>query len=212
MKKFWLNLLRLFVTAAALACLLWQVDLRATLAALRRAELLYLGAALVLYTLGLVIRAHRWNILVRVLGVRVPFVRLLRLYVVGQFFNAILPSAFGGDVVRALELTRDADSSAAVGTVLLDRMIGLLVLFAASLLALPFYAAQVGTWLTVLLFVVMAGGLAVGGLILEGRLLRRLTQSLPGVFSLAGQGRVARVYTAVTSCGWGAVGRAAGVS
>jgi uncharacterized membrane protein YbhN (UPF0104 family) len=168
--------------------------------------------ALLLYAVGLFIRAYRWWSLIRALDPAVSYLRLVGLYFVGQFFSIFLPSAIGGDAVRALELTQDTDSSAAVGTVLLDRMTGLLALFAMGLAALPFYAAQLGAVLTAVMAAVMVGGLAVGVLVLEARFLRRVTQRLPQALSLAGEGQVARVYAAVTGCGWPAVGRALGVS
>jgi hypothetical protein len=160
----------------------------------------------------LVIRAYRWLVLLRSLAPSVPFGRLVRLYFVGQFFSSFLPSQFGGDVIRALELTQDTDSSAAIGTVLLDRMSGLMVLFVIGLLVLPFYASQMQPWLVWLLIGVSGGGLAAGALVLEGRFLRWLTGHLPSALSLAGQGSLAKIYAAVTNCGWRAVLGAFGVS
>jgi uncharacterized membrane protein YbhN (UPF0104 family) len=212
MKRRWLNILRVLVSAGALGFLFWKIGLGETLAALRQADLSYLLAAFLLFVLSLGIRAYRWLVLIRGLDPRVPFGRLLRLYFVGQFFNTFLPSAFGGDVVRALELTQDTDTSAAIGTVLLDRMTGLLVLFVMGLAALPFHAARMEPWLIGVLIGVAGGGLAVGALVLEGRLLRRLTEWLPAGLSLAGHGPLAKVYAAVTGCGWRAVMGAFGVS
>ena len=237
-KKRWMNLLRVLISVGVLGILFWRIGLGQTLDVLRQADVRYLLAAFLLFVLSLVIRAYRWFILVRSLdpsfqyegkadrprlstdgvGVgavgsgSVSFARLLRLYFVGQFFNAFLPSSFGGDVVRALELTQDTDTSAAIGTVLLDRMTGLLVLFVMGLAALPFNAARMEPWLVGLLLVVAGGGLVVGALVLEGRFLRRLTRWLPTTLSLAGQGPLARVYAAVTGCGWPAVTGAFGVS
>jgi len=212
MKQRWLNVVRILISAAALAFLFRKIGLGETLAVLRRADLRYLLAAFLLFVLSLAIRAYRWLILIRSLDPRVPFGRLLRLYLIGQFFNTFLPSTFGGDVVRALELTQDTDSSAAIGTVLLDRMTGLLVLFVIGLVALPFHAAWMEPWLVGLLLGVAGGGLVVGALVLEGRFLRRLTRWLPAALSLAGQGPLAKVYAAVTGCGWRAVTSAFAVS
>jgi uncharacterized membrane protein YbhN (UPF0104 family) len=211
-KKRWLNIVRVLVSAGALGFLFWKIDLGETLGELRQADPRYLAAAVLLFILGLVIRAYRWLILIRSLDVEIPFGRLLRLYFIGQFFNSFLPTGFGGDVVRALELTQDTNTSAAVGTVLLDRMTGLLMLFVMGLAVLPFQAARVEPWLVGLLVGVAGGGLAVGALVLEGRFLRRLTRRLPKALSLAGQGPLAKVYAAVTSCGWRAVLGAFGVS
>jgi len=212
MKRRWLNILRVLISVGLLAFVLWQNDPNTILDELRQADLRYLLAAFLLYVLGLVIRACRWLVLVRGLDPAVPFGRLLRLYFIGQFFSSFLPSQYGGDVVRALELTQDTDSSAAIGTVLLDRLTGLMMLSMMGLAVLPFQAVRMDRWLMWLLIGIVGGVLAGGTLILEGRLLRRLTARLPFGLSLAGQGALAKVYAAVTSCGWRAVLGAFGVS
>lgn len=212
MKRRWLNILRVLISVGLLAFVLWQNDPNTILDELRQADPRYLLAAFLLYVLGLVIRACRWLVLVRGLDPAVPFGRLLRLYFVGQFFSSFLPSQYGGDVVRALELTQDTDSSAAIGTVLVDRLTGLMMLSMMGLAVLPFQAVRMDRWLMWLLLGVVGGVLAGGTLILEGRLLRRLTARLPFGLSLAGQGALAKVYAAVTSCGWRAVLGAFGVS
>ncbi len=209
MKNRWTNILRILISVGALAFLFWKVvNPSDMLAELRQADWRYLLAAFSLYVTSLIIRAYRWFVLLRGLDPSVPFGRLVRLYFVGQFFSSFLPSQFGGDVMRALELTQDTDSSAAIGTVLLDRMTGLLMLFAMGLVALPFLAAQMEAWLVWLLIAVAGGGLIVGALVLEGRLLRRITKWLPRAISLTGDGPLAQVYAAVTGCGWQAVSRA----
>lgn len=211
-KTNWMNVVRLSITVVALAFLFLTVDLGDMLATLGKADPLYLGAAFLLFVLSLVVRAYRWFVLLQGLDPEVPFGRLLRLYFVGQFFSQFLPSGYGGDVVRALELTQDTESSAAIGTVLLDRATGLLVNFAIGLIVLPFVAATMELWLVVALIVVAGGGLVAGGLVLEGRLLRRITDWLPAKVSLAGEGPLAKIYAAITGCGWPAILRAFGVS
>jgi uncharacterized membrane protein YbhN (UPF0104 family) len=207
-RKRWLSLARIVIGVGALAFLLWRIGLGETIDVLRAANPHLLLAAFGLFVLSLFIRAGRWAVLLHALRLGVPFGKLVYLYFVGAFFNSFLPSGFGGDVVRALELTEDAPPPAAVGTVLVDRMTGLLVLLAMGLVALPFSAGQLAPWLVWLLVAVAGGGLAGGALLLEGRLLRRLTGWLPERISLAGSGPLAKVYTAVTACGWRAIGRA----
>jgi hypothetical protein len=212
MKKPWLNLLRILISVSALAFLFWQIGLGETLDVLRQADPRYLLAAFLIFVLSLVVRAYRWFALLQGLDPTVPFTRLLRLYFVGQFFSSFLPTQFGGDVMKALELTQDTESSAAIGTVLLDRMTGLLMLFVIGLLALPFIAATMETWLVWLLIAVAGGGLIAGGLVLEGQLLRRITRWLPEQLSLTGQNTLAKIYAAVTGCGWRAISKAFAVS
>ncbi|HEC35908.1 MAG TPA: flippase-like domain-containing protein [Anaerolineae bacterium] len=211
-RKKWLNLARILISVGALGFLLWRIGLGETLAVLRAADLRLLLIAFGLFLGSLIIRAGRWAVLLHALDLGVPFWRLVYLYFVGSFFNSFLPSGFGGDVVRALELTQDTPTPAAVGTVLVDRMTGLLVLLALGLGALPFSATYLAPWLVWLLVAVAGGGLLAGGFLLEGRLLRRATAWLPDRFSLAGSGPLGRLYAAITGCGWRAVGQALGIS
>ena len=125
---------------------------------------------------------------------------------------SFLPTGFGGDVVRAFELTQDADSSASIGTVVLDRLSGLLVLFVMGLGALPFRISDLAPLLVWILIVVAGGGLLSGVLILEGSILRKLTGRLTDKLSLEGAGTLARIYAAVTGCGWRAIASAFAVS
>lgn len=213
MKKLWMSVLRVLISVGALVFLFWQVVSPGEMVAvLRRADVRYLLTAFLLFVLSLVIRAYRWLVLIRGLDPRVLFGRLLRLYFVGAFFNAFLPSTYGGDVIRALELTQDTESAAAIGTVLLDRMTGLLVLFAMGLAALPFLAGRLEPWLVWILIGVAGGGLIAGVLVLQGSLLQRLTKWLPPFLSLTGRGPLAKIYAAVTGCGRRAVWSALAVS
>ncbi|MBN1178793.1 MAG: flippase-like domain-containing protein [Anaerolineae bacterium] len=207
-----INLARVVISLAALAFLVWKIGLGETLDVFRAADLRLLVLAFALFATSLFVRAGRWATLLWALGLRVPFLRLVRLYFVGQFFSSFLPSQFGGDVVRALELTEDTPTPAAVGTVLVDRMTGLMVLMAMGLLTLPFSATRLAPWLVGLLVVVAGGGLLAGGLLLEGRLLRRLTGWLPERLSLSGSGAPGKLYAAITGCGWRALGRAFAIS
>ena len=211
-RKRWFSLARVVVGIGALAFLLWQIGVGETLSQLRQADLRLLLVALILFLVSLVIRAGRWAALLWALDLQVPFPKLVYLYFVGAFFNSFLPSGFGGDVVRALELTEDTPPPAAVGTVLVDRMTGLLVLLAMGLVALPFSVDQLAPWLVWLLVAFAGGGLLGGALLLEGRLLRHITAWLPERISLDGTGSLAQIYAAITGCGWRALGRALGIS
>jgi len=211
-KKRRLNLLRVLVSGGILAILFWRIGLGETLAVLRGADLRYWLIALALFLFSLLVRAWRWLVLIRGLGAAVNFGRLLKLYFVGSFFNAFLPSSFGGDVVRAIELTQDTDRSAAVGTVLVDRMTGLLTLFAMGLTVLPFMADHLPLELILVLVGVAGSGLIAGVLILEGRFLKHVGDWLPPPLSLTNQGPLAKIYAAVTGCGRCAILQACAIS
>lgn len=210
-RKTWLNVLRVGLSLLAVVLLLHIVGGADVLQTLLSADWRWLAGAWCLSVLGLVVRTFRWQALLRGLGLRVPFLRLLKLYLVGAFFNTFLLSGFGGDVIRVIELAQDAQRDAAVGTVVVDRMTGLLSLMVMGLLVLPF-TQGLPVWLIWTFVLVTGVGVCGGFLVLQGKALRALTARLPGFLSLAGSGKLAQVYAAVTGCGWRAVGLALALS
>jgi glycosyltransferase 2 family protein len=204
------NLARMALSLIALAVLFRQVGGGGVFIALSQARIDVLVLALVLFLIGDVVRAFRWRTLLHGLGIRPPFGRLLKLYLVGNFFNAFLPSGFGGDAVRVLELSRgskdaipgagSAPGVAALGTVFVDRLAGILSLLALGVVMLPF-AQGLPPAVAWLFAAVALTGLAAGALLLEGASLRRLTARLPGTLSLVGSGKPAQIYAAVTGSG-----------
>ncbi len=143
-----------------MALVLRQVQWGEVAAAVREMQLGRLGLAWLLYLLGFVVRAVRWQVLLDALGIRRPLHELTLWYLVGGFFNVILPTGFGGDAVRVVELAQDAArTGAALNSVVVDRYLGLMVLLALGLgagLLRPDLAAGPVFWLMALLF---AGGI-----------------------------------------------------
>lgn len=134
------NLLKALVTLALLGVVAATVDLRRVGQSLLGVCWGDLALATLLYQLGILVRAYRWQALLRGQGAEISLSRLVNLYYVGTFFNSFLPSGFGGDVVRALEVLQDgAKGTVAVSTVLIDRLMGLEMLLLMALGVLPFY-------------------------------------------------------------------------
>lgn len=116
------------------------------------------------YVVAQLASSLRWQLLARPVGFDLPLGRITAIYFVGMFFNLVLPTSVGGDVVRAWHLTRHAPEyktrwAEALLCVFADRASGLAVLIllaggAALLTPLPAWMA----WLCGGL----AGGLALG--------------------------------------------------
>lgn len=179
MKGPWLNILKVTVTVVALAVVLTTVDLRGVWSALRGADVWAIVVAIGLYQVGIAVRAYRWRALLVAQCVRVPFARLVGLYYVGTFYNNFLPSGFGGDVIRAVELTQHgASASTSVSTVVVDRVMGLLVLFGMALIALPLTWPLVPPNVTLALVVLIGStGLLVLLFLVRERLARLVGQA-----------------------------------
>ena len=206
------TLIKIGVTLLGLAFVLSQIELRTVSDTLLQAKPGWVVVTFALILLSLVVRAIRWLFLLRGLGVTLSVTRLVALYFVGSFFNAFLPTSFGGDVMRVIEVTRDVPAEVAAGTVIVDRLSGLLMLFAMALFALPFRPPDFPAQLLTLVIIVAVIGLVGGFILLQGTLLRRLGRFLPAILSPTGHGPVARVLAAVNAVGWPAVMKALAVS
>ena len=125
---------KLAVSSGLLLLLLSRMDTSRFWSYARKASPLWLGAALAIYALVVLVSAWRWLLLLRAQKVVVPGSRLVASYLVANFFNNFLPSNIGGDVIRIKDTAAEAGSKTLATTiVLVDRGIGLmgLVLVAA---------------------------------------------------------------------------------
>ena len=107
-----LNLLRIVISLGLLIFLLAKVGMRETWESLQGANVGYLLAVFLLYLLSIVLRSYRWRIFLNAQGVRASLPKLISLYLMGGFFNLVLPSGFGGDVVRIYELSQHSSRTA----------------------------------------------------------------------------------------------------
>lgn len=204
-----LNLLKVCFSLGLLAFLLTQVGWQQTLETLGKARFPYLAAAFVLYLVGIVVRAYRWQILLSGLRIDIPLTKLTALYFIGTFFNNILPTGIGGDVVRVYELSKQSKRPIeSVGTVLLDRATGLLVLFLIALMALLFSYQSIAPNVAAVILLLCLGSWAGLGLVLRRDWLERW-----GLLRIMAKIKQLReIYESVYACGLKAIGGALAIS
>jgi uncharacterized protein (TIRG00374 family) len=113
----------LVLTAAAIAYLVWKVDLGTTLDVLADTNLAWFALAVTIMVVtgpGLALR-WGWLLASHAIHERVPW--LTRAYFVAYTAGQVLPTSLGGDAVRVVETTRRHPGRATIvtGTVLLER-------------------------------------------------------------------------------------------
>ena len=117
------------VTAALLTFALSKLDTGQVLQVtnLRGGELLFVAAFLLLVTV--LLNTVRWLVVARILALRLPWLRAFEWVLIGHFFNQILPSSVGGDVIRGFRAGRGTgDLPASIISIALDRFLGLFAL------------------------------------------------------------------------------------
>lgn len=132
----WSLLLRFALGAGILIWLFKQIpahDIRSVLATSRQ-QWPWWVAGITCTFLALNTAVWRWRILLHAQGMPLPFLRVFNIFYIGQFFNAFMPGACGGDIVRAAYVAREAPGrkTEAISTVLVDRGIGLLMILIFS--------------------------------------------------------------------------------
>jgi uncharacterized protein (TIRG00374 family) len=135
-KKTALLLAKLAVSAALLTYLLASTDLGALYRRVRGGDTILLAAAVVLYTLILILSTWRWRVLLRAQGYEAPLRRLSASYLVATFFNNFLPSNIGGDVVRVRDSSQlTGSTTTSIAIIAIDRILGLGALYLLAVIA-----------------------------------------------------------------------------
>ncbi len=173
---------RIAISVIGITLVVLSVDVGAALNSLLAVSTWGFITAVVIFQVGIMVRAVRWWVLLRSHTATLPLWKLVRLYYVGMFFNMFLPTGFGGDVVRAAELGTEVDKATAAATVLLDRMLGLMALFAIALVAAPFVVGKVTAQLLLVMMVVCSAGLVAGLVVLNGRTFAVILQWAESIF------------------------------
>ena len=138
-KKTLFLLLKISLSVALILWITQDVALDSVFAVITDSSGSLLILAFSLFFIGYVIAAFRWRTLIRVQDGDAPIFFLVRSFMVALFFNNFLPSTVGGDVVRMYDSWRLGNSKTdAVTVVLVDRFLGVIVLFCFALLALVF--------------------------------------------------------------------------
>jgi len=152
----------------------------------------FLAAATLLCAGAVTLTLVRWWYLVRALDLPLRFAQALRIGFLGYLFNLAPMGIIGGDLLKAWMLGRErpGQRTKAFATVIVDRLIGLYVLFvvaSAAILLTGFWRLPESNirWISVATFAVTGlGTLAVGVLLTpaltEGRAARALSR-LPRV-------------------------------
>ena len=132
------------ITLALLGWLLQRIDLAPMAARFAGIDAALFLAAIGMMMAQLLLTGWRWMAIAAIIGAPIERGVALRLTMIGQFFNQTLPSAIGGDAVRAWLASREGMPLAkAIGGVFADRLVALLLLVAIVGATLPAFYARV---------------------------------------------------------------------
>jgi len=134
-------LLKCGISGGLMYWILQGTDLREIIYSIQAAHLPLLVAAFSLSFLGYFISVNRWRILLKAQGISARVYYLIKSFMVSTFFNNLLPSTIGGDVIRVYDTWRlGVPKGSALAVILVDRFLGLLALMLVAVLG--FFASN----------------------------------------------------------------------
>ena len=126
MRKIASAFLKILVTAAVLAFIVWKLGWREILDTCRQADMAWLAGALLLFFVSGWLGVLQWQIILKNRGVTLPFSRVFSLYFIGMFFNNFALGIIAGDAVKVAYIKLgDGRGKAGFAATFLDRFAGL---------------------------------------------------------------------------------------
>ncbi|HNW59302.1 MAG TPA: flippase-like domain-containing protein [bacterium] len=174
-------LLRWLISIVLIGYVLYKVDLGKLWQTISQADWFYFGLSIALTPLLIFLSSWKWQVILRAQGIHASGWRLFWLYMVGYFFNTVLPTNVGGDVVRAWALGKATGENAkSFASVFIERFTGLTALILVAVIA--FFAALRAlwdAWLGLAMVVSVAGYLALLVIVFNARYLSWMEQKVP---------------------------------
>jgi uncharacterized protein (TIRG00374 family) len=129
MKKTATTILKFAVSFGILVIIAFKVDTKELWQILKTAHIGYFIASVLIYYIVQGFSAYRWYLLLKPLGLKTRYSKILSFYFLGMYFNFFLPTAIGGDAVRVYYLHKEEKRlSHSTASVFLDRDLGMAAL------------------------------------------------------------------------------------
>jgi uncharacterized protein (TIRG00374 family) len=181
-RKIILNILRIALSLGLIVYLIYLADVPQIITLLKSIKPSGVILAAFAFVLSVIFLSLRWHLLTKSYGMEIKIVPLFVYYFIGFFFNNFLPTSIGGDLSRAYYLARESgDRSASIGTVFLERLVGLLATLSFAFIALfwlmKYFHSYRIIYITMIVILVIA-------LFLASVMSRRIYRKFNGILSL----------------------------
>jgi len=144
----WKTILRFVISFGLMGIILYlfRDQLPTVFQYLKEVQLLYFVMAVVLFFVGLIAVAVRLRFVIRVHGTRLSVAAAYYVNLIALFFNNVLPSSVGGEMMKAYYLYKDSKGSVSVfSAVVVDRLFGLITMLLISISTIFFFDSAQGS-------------------------------------------------------------------
>lgn len=162
MKKYIKSFIRLTITALLIFYLLKKIEITHVLNTIVLINPLVFFLASSLYILSSYISTLRWKIFLPSEGLRVS--KLFSLYLIGSFFNNVLPGIIGGDVVKVFMIKEKTGFKLALASVFMERYTGFCALLCIGFVFFCLFYAELPRQMLIWTVPISFAGFIVGSI------------------------------------------------
>ena len=137
--------LKIFLTILLFYFLLQEINYEIIKLILKNLNLYSVALCFTMIIVQLLIQSYRWHLILKWKKFSLSFLKCFSILWSGHFFNQVLPTSIGGDMIRCYLLNKNnikfLDS---LNSILIDRIIGVIGLILIMIFSIPFLITEVG--------------------------------------------------------------------
>ena len=146
--NFWKTALRFFISFGLMGVILYffRAQLPTVYQYLKEVQPLYFVLAVLIFFAGLLAVAFRLRFVIQVHGTKLSVPAAYYVNLIALFFNNVLPSSVGGEMMKAYYLYKNSEGSVSVfSAVVVDRLFGLITMVLISISTIFFFDSAQGS-------------------------------------------------------------------
>jgi uncharacterized protein (TIRG00374 family) len=144
----WKTMLRFVVSFGLMGIILYlfREQLPTVFQYLKEVEVFYFGLAVIVFFISMIAVAYRLRLVIQVHDTKLSVGAAYYVNLIALFFNNVLPSSLGGEMMKAYYLYKDSQGSVSVfSAVVVDRMFGLVTMLLISISTIFFFDTAQGS-------------------------------------------------------------------
>lgn len=129
-------ILRFIITAVLLYIVYSTIDKKLLISIIKNPRITLLIAGLIIFIISNITGAIQWYFLIRSQKINITIYTVLKIYLIGSFFNNFLPGNIGGDVVKSYKLIKEkSQAEIVISSVVWDRITSFIILYFFSIIS-----------------------------------------------------------------------------
>lgn len=133
----WASFLRLVVSLGLLGLVIYLADLEEFIAGVADVSVIYLIIIALLVYVDRALVVYKWNLLLTIRNIHVPFLHLFSLYSTVVLAGVVLPTTVGGDMFRVYDLKRlNVNVKYSIASIVVERTLGFICMLAIATIGL----------------------------------------------------------------------------